>query len=57
MFELIKKLFFAGTTFLSSLTSVKPLNYFSVSNQECKIRPKVITISSDEPTFTALKIK
>ena len=51
MFELIKKAFFAGLTILSS---VNPLNLtqlkcVSMTNQECKVRPEIVNVSSGEP--------
>ena len=36
MFQLVKKVFFAGLAFFSTLTSVNSLSCFSM-NQECKI--------------------
>ena len=48
MFEFVKKCFFTGLTFLSTLTSVNSLSCISMNNQECKVRPQIININSDE---------
>ena len=40
MFGFIKKCFFAGLTFLPSLTSVNSLSYISMNNQECNAKWK-----------------
>ena len=58
MFRFIKKAFFTGLTILSSVNllsatplSVTPLKYISMTNQECKLRPEIVNINSDEPVF------
>ena len=59
MFGFIKKAFiFGGLTILSSvnLLSTSPLNatqlkYVSMTNQECKLRPEIVNVNSDEPVF------
>ena len=45
MFVFIKKIFFIGSLFLSSLVSTTPLNCISMKNQECKTRPEVINVN------------
>ena len=40
MFVFIKKIFYIGSLFLSSLVSTTSLNCISMKNQECKVRPK-----------------
>ena len=47
MLRLIKKCFFTAMTCFSSNT----LKYISVSNKECKIRPVLININSDQSSF------
>ena len=43
IFSFVKKVFVLGLTVLSSnITSV--LNYVSMNNQECKVRPKIVDI-------------
>ena len=57
MFGFIKKVFFTGLTILSTLSSVNPLKYISMNNQECKIRPVIVNVNSDEPVFHHFSIK
>ena len=38
MFVFIKKIFFIGSLFLSSLVGTSSLNCISMKNQECKVR-------------------
>ena len=34
-----------------------PLKCISVTNQECKVRPKIVNVNSDEPVFYHFSIK
>ena len=45
MLGLIKKAFFTGLAFLSTLTSVNSLSCISMNNQECKVRPQIIDVN------------
>ena len=48
MFQFIKKVFFKGLTILSDFTNTNSLlNCISTKNQECKTRPQVINVSSN----------
>ena len=51
MFILIKKIFCIGSLFLSSLVSTTPLSCISLKNQQCKVRPKIADINSNNPIF------
>ena len=51
MFEFIKKIFFSTMMFFGSLPSVNPLECVSMNNQECRVRPKIINVSSYKPIF------
>ena len=53
----IKKIFYIGSLFLSGLVSTTPLNCISMKNQECKVRPKIINVNSNEPVFYPFSIK
>ena len=57
MFVFIKKLFYIGSLFLSSLVSTSSLNCISVKNQERKVRPEIINVNSNEPVFYLFSIK
>ena len=47
MFGFIKTLFVVGTSFFSC----NALECVSMNNQECKVRPEIININSNEPSF------
>ena len=57
MFEFVKKCFFIGLPFFSTLTSVNSLSCISMNNQECKVRPKIVNVNSDESVFFPFSIK
>ena len=58
MFRFIKKVFIvAMTVFSFNPLTVNSLECVSMSNQECKIRTKIININNDEPTFYPFSIK
>ena len=56
MFSFVKKVFVLGLTILSS-SITGALNCVSMNNQECKIRPKIADINSNNPTFYPFSIK
>ena len=39
------------TFFNCNVLNINPLKCVSMNNQECKIRPKIININSNEPLF------
>ena len=53
----IKNIFYIGSLFLSSLVSTTSLNCISMKNQECKVRPEIINVNSNEPVFYPFSIK
>ena len=57
MFWFIKKCFFTGLEFSSTLTSVNLLSCISVNNQECKVRPQSVNVNGDDPVFLPFSIK
>ena len=57
MLGFIKKCLFTGLAFLSTLTSVNLLSCISMNNQECKVRPQIVNVNSDEPVFYPFSIK
>ena len=48
MFGLVKKCFFTGLVFISTLTSENLLVCVSINNWECRIRPQNVNINSKE---------
>ena len=57
MFVFIQKIFYIGSLFLSSLVNTTSLNCISMKNQECKVRPEIINVNSNEPIFYPFSIK
>ena len=48
----IKKYFFTAiTSFSYNVLNVNSLECVSMNNQECKIRPEIININTNEPLF------
>ena len=58
MLRYIKKCFFTAITFFSSsLLNVNSSQCVSMNIQECKIRPKIIKLNTNEPLFYPYSIK
>ena len=62
IFGFVKKVFFIGLTILSSFTNANslnaiPLSCISMKNQECKTRPQVVNVNSNNPIFYPFSIK
>ena len=55
IFRFVKKVFFLVLTILSNFTNA--LDCISMKNQECKTRPEVININSNNPIFYPFSIK
>ena len=51
MFKFIKKIFISAIMFFGSLSSVNPLKCVSMKNQECKVRPEIDNVNTNEPLF------
>ena len=58
IFRFVKKVFFVGLTILSNFTNANSqLNFISMKNQECKTRPQVFNVNSNNPIFYPFSIK
>ena len=55
-FSFVKKVFVLGLKVLSSSVT-DALNCVSMNNQECKVRPKIVDINSNNPMFYPFSIK
>ena len=51
MFKFIKQIFFSTLMFFGTLSNVNLLECVSISNRPCKVRPKIINISSNNSIF------
>ena len=43
--------------FFGSLSNINPLKCISLKNQECKVRPEIVNINSNDPIFYPFSIK
>ena len=57
IFRFVKKVLLVGLTILSSFTNAIPLVCISIKNQECKTRPQVVNVNSNNPIFYPFSIK
>ena len=58
MFEFIIKCFFtSATVIICNFLNVNFLECVSMNNQECKIRPEIINLNTNEPVFYPYSIK
>ena len=57
MFRFIKQIFISATMLFSSLLGVNSLECISIKNEECKVRPEIVNINSDNPIFYSFSIK
>ena len=63
MFGFVKKVFFTAMSFFGfseiafNPLGVNSLECVSENNQECKARPKIINVNSNEPVFYPFSIK
>ena len=57
MFKFIKQIIVSTLMFFGNLLSVNPLECISFKNQECKVRPEIINISTNNPIFYPFSVK
>ena len=54
----MKQIFVSAMVFFGcNLSSVNPLECVSMNNQECRIRPEIVNVYSDELVFYPFSIK
>ena len=56
MLGFIRKCFFTAITFFN-ISNINSLEFFSRNIQECKIRPEIINLNTNEPLFYLYSIK
>ena len=56
MFRFIKQIFISALMFFGSLSNVNLLECASMKNQECKLRPEIVNINSNNPIFYTLLV-
>ena len=57
MFTFVKQIFISTMIFFGNLTNVNSLECISMKNRECKVRPEIISINSNNPMFYPFSIK
>ena len=57
MFRFIKQIFVSTLLFFGSLSSVNPLECVLMNSQECKVRPEIVNINSNDPIFYPFNTK
>ena len=58
MFGFVKRIFVSTMMFFPcNLSGVNPLECVSMNNQECKVRPEIVNVNSNEPVFYPFSIK
>ena len=57
MFRFIKQIFISALMYFNNLSSVNSLECISMKNQECKVRPEIVNINSNNPIFYPFSIK
>ena len=57
MFCIVKKVFTSTLAFFHNILLTNSLKCYSLDNQECKIRPEVISVNNKEPNFYPYRIK
>ena len=57
MFRFVARIFVSTIMFFAyNLSSVNLLECVSINNQECKVRPEIINLNSNEPKFYPFSI-
>ena len=57
MFGFIKEILISTLTYFSNLSSVNSLECISMKNKECKVRPGIVDINSNNLIFCPFSIK
>ena len=57
MFRLIKQIFISALMYFGNLSSVNSLEYTSLKNQDCKVRPEIVNINGNDSIFYPFSIK
>ena len=57
MFRFIKQIFISALMYFSNLSNVNSLECISMKSQECRVRPEILNINSNNPIFHPFSIK
>ena len=53
----MKQIFISALMYFNDLSSVNSLECISMKNQECKVRPEIVNINSNNPIFYTFSVK
>ena len=57
MFKFVKETFILAMIFSSNKRSVNSLSCILMKNQECKARPQIVNVNSNNPTYYYFSVK
>ena len=58
MYRFVKQIFVSTMIFYDyNLSSINPLEHVSMNHQERKVRPEIVNVNSNEPSFYTFSIK
>ena len=57
MFRFIKQIFISAIMYFGNLSNINSLECVSMKNQECKVRPQIVDINSNNSIFCPFSIK
>ena len=58
MFRFVKRIFVLTMMFFGfNLSNINPLECVSMNNQECKVRPEIVNVNTNEHVFFPFSIK
>ena len=57
MYRFIKQIFISTMMSFNSLSHVNSLEYILIKNEECKVRPEIVNIDSNDTIFFPFSIK
>ena len=57
MFRFIKQIFISALIYFGNLSNINSLECVSMKNEECKVRPEIVDINSNNPIFYPFSIK
>ena len=58
MFKFVKRIYVSAIIFFGyNLSSINPLEFVSINNQGCKVRPEIVNVDSNEPLFYRFSIR
>ena len=57
MFRFIKQILISALMYFGNLSNVNSLECVSMKNQECKVRPEIVDVNSNNPIFYPFSTK